>query len=77
MLLKLSLGAAVISSLLAAPPISDQFGRKKAILSAILCDTVGASICSLSINKHMLVVGRIIIGFALGKSFHLHFYFKP
>ncbi|VBB29006.1 unnamed protein product [Acanthocheilonema viteae] len=58
-------GAATIASLLAAP-ISDQFGRKKAILSAIICDTIGALVCSLSTNKEMLVVGRIIIGSALG-----------
>ncbi|VDM93360.1 unnamed protein product, partial [Litomosoides sigmodontis] len=64
-LLKLNLGTAAIASLLAAP-ISDQLGRKRAILSAILCDTIGASLCSLSVNKEMLVVGRIIVGFSLG-----------
>uniref|UniRef100_A0A7I4KAB6 MFS domain-containing protein n=1 Tax=Brugia malayi TaxID=6279 RepID=A0A7I4KAB6_BRUMA len=58
-------GSAAIASLLAAP-ISDHFGRKKAIISAIVCDTIGALLCSLSLNKQMLIVGRIIIGFALG-----------
>ncbi|KAM3728025.1 Proton myo-inositol cotransporter hmit-1.1 [Dirofilaria immitis] len=61
----ISPGAATIASLLAAP-ISDQFGRKKAILSAIICDTVGALLCSISLNKQMLIFGRLIIGFALG-----------
>lgn len=64
----INLGAATIASLLAAP-ISDKFGRKKTIMSAIMCDTVGALLSSLSINKKMLVVGRVIIGFALGKYF--------
>ncbi|CAG9531729.1 unnamed protein product [Cercopithifilaria johnstoni] len=58
-------GAAIIAALLAAP-ISDQFGRKRAILSGIICDIIGALLCSLSINKTMLIIGRIIIGFALG-----------
>uniref|UniRef100_A0A158Q8Q0 MFS domain-containing protein n=1 Tax=Elaeophora elaphi TaxID=1147741 RepID=A0A158Q8Q0_9BILA len=64
-LMTISPGAATVASLLAAP-ISDRFGRKKAILSAIMCDTTGALLCSLSVNKKMLIVGRIIIGFALG-----------
>lgn len=66
--MNLNLGAAAIASLLAAP-VSDQFGRKKAILSAIMCDTIGALLCSLSTSKKMLITGRIIIGFALGKNF--------
>uniref|UniRef100_A0A915PWW8 Major facilitator superfamily (MFS) profile domain-containing protein n=1 Tax=Setaria digitata TaxID=48799 RepID=A0A915PWW8_9BILA len=64
-LLFISPGVATVASLLAAP-ISDQFGRKKVILSAIICDAIGALLCSLSINKKMLIIGRLIIGFALG-----------
>uniref|UniRef100_A0A8R1TPE9 MFS domain-containing protein n=1 Tax=Onchocerca volvulus TaxID=6282 RepID=A0A8R1TPE9_ONCVO len=64
-LVLISPGAATIACLLAAP-ISDQFGRKKTILSAILCDTIGALLCSISINKKMLIVGRLFIGVALG-----------
>ncbi|EFO13165.1 hypothetical protein LOAG_15364 [Loa loa] len=63
--MKFKLGAAAIASLLAAP-ISDHFGRKKPILSAVVCDTIGALLCSLSISKEMLIIGRVMIGFALG-----------
>ncbi|VDO44242.1 unnamed protein product [Onchocerca flexuosa] len=64
-LVLISPGAATVACLLAAP-ISDQFGRKKTILSAIICDTIGALSCSISVNKEMLLLGRIFIGVALG-----------
>ncbi|OZC07716.1 hypothetical protein X798_05271 [Onchocerca flexuosa] len=59
-LVLISPGAATVACLLAAP-ISDQFGRKKTILSAIICDTIGALSCSISnfltyIIDHLLIL---------------------
>lgn len=46
--------------------MTDHFGRKKVILSAILCDALGGLVCSTAVDKIMLTAGRVIVGFALG-----------
>ncbi|PAV85119.1 hypothetical protein WR25_04535 [Diploscapter pachys] len=58
-------GCAAIGSLISGPG-SDWFGRRYVILSASAIFTVGAGICAGSINKPMLLVGRVFLGIAIG-----------
>ncbi|PAV73649.1 hypothetical protein WR25_19844 [Diploscapter pachys] len=58
-------GCAAIGSLISGPG-SDWIGRRYVILSASAIFTVGAGICAGSINKPMLLVGRVFLGIAIG-----------
>ncbi|VDL78351.1 unnamed protein product [Nippostrongylus brasiliensis] len=58
-------GFAAIGALFSAPG-SDYFGRKKVIITASLVFTVGAVICAVAWSKVVLVIGRILLGIAIG-----------
>uniref|UniRef100_A0A914DRB2 Major facilitator superfamily (MFS) profile domain-containing protein n=1 Tax=Acrobeloides nanus TaxID=290746 RepID=A0A914DRB2_9BILA len=51
---------------LIAGRVSEKFGRKKSVLVTSFMFTIGALICSAALNKIMLLVGRVLIGFATG-----------
>lgn len=59
------LGMAAVGAVLSGPS-SDHLGRRKVILGASLIFTVGALVCAASVNKIMLVVGRVLLGIAIG-----------
>ncbi|VDK72069.1 unnamed protein product [Litomosoides sigmodontis] len=58
-------GTAAIGSLFAGPA-SDYFGRKKIILSSSVAFIVGAFICAIAPQKLTLLIGRFLLGFAIG-----------
>ncbi|VDO86245.1 unnamed protein product [Heligmosomoides polygyrus] len=58
-------GFAAIGALLSAPG-SDYFGRKKVIIAATIVFTAGATICAAAWTKVVLVIGRILLGIAIG-----------
>ncbi|ETN72136.1 inositol transporter 4 domain protein [Necator americanus] len=58
-------GFAAVGALLSAPG-SDYFGRKKVIVVATIVFTVGAVICGIAWTKIVLVLGRILLGIAIG-----------
>ncbi|VDO86244.1 unnamed protein product [Heligmosomoides polygyrus] len=58
-------GFAAIGALFSAPG-SDYFGRKKVIIAATIVFTVGAAICAVAWTKVVLVIGRILLGIAIG-----------
>uniref|UniRef100_A0A914EAH8 Major facilitator superfamily (MFS) profile domain-containing protein n=1 Tax=Acrobeloides nanus TaxID=290746 RepID=A0A914EAH8_9BILA len=58
-------GIAGIGSLVAGNA-SDRFGRKKVILIASVIFTIGGLICAASTSKEVLLVGRVLLGFAIG-----------
>lgn len=45
---------------------SDYIGRRKVILGASAIFTIGALVCAASVNKIMLLVGRVLLGIAIG-----------
>uniref|UniRef100_A0A914X0S3 Major facilitator superfamily (MFS) profile domain-containing protein n=1 Tax=Plectus sambesii TaxID=2011161 RepID=A0A914X0S3_9BILA len=58
-------GMAGIGSLIAGPA-SDKFGRKKTILAASGLFALGAIICAAAFDRVILLIGRIILGLAIG-----------
>uniref|UniRef100_A0A914CEZ4 Major facilitator superfamily (MFS) profile domain-containing protein n=1 Tax=Acrobeloides nanus TaxID=290746 RepID=A0A914CEZ4_9BILA len=56
-----------IGSLLAGP-ISDSIGRKKTIMISSVIYALGTLVCALAITKILLLVGRILLGLAVGLS---------
>jgi sugar porter (SP) family MFS transporter len=61
-----SLGA--ILGAFAGSPLSDRYGRRKIILSSSLLFIVSALVLSYAPNATFLIVGRIIVGIAIGVS---------
>ncbi|CAB3398336.1 unnamed protein product [Caenorhabditis bovis] len=64
-LVSISPGMAAVGSLMSGVS-SDRFGRRKVILGASFIFTVGALVCAASVNKIMLLIGRILLGIAIG-----------
>ncbi|CAI5450358.1 unnamed protein product [Caenorhabditis angaria] len=64
-IVSISPGMAAVGSLLSGVA-SDYLGRRKVILGASFIFTIGALICAASVNKIMLVIGRILLGIAIG-----------
>lgn len=58
-------GVAAIGSLCSGPG-SDFLGRKKIIIGASVTFTIGAIICAASWTKIVLLIGRILLGLAIG-----------
>uniref|UniRef100_A0A914Y4Y6 Major facilitator superfamily (MFS) profile domain-containing protein n=1 Tax=Panagrolaimus superbus TaxID=310955 RepID=A0A914Y4Y6_9BILA len=58
-------GFAGIGSLLAGP-CSDKFGRKRVIVISTIIFSGGAIVCGAAFNKWILIVGRILLGIAIG-----------
>uniref|UniRef100_A0A914UWE4 Major facilitator superfamily (MFS) profile domain-containing protein n=1 Tax=Plectus sambesii TaxID=2011161 RepID=A0A914UWE4_9BILA len=58
-------GMAGIGSIIAGPT-SDAFGRKKTIMVSSGLFTIGAVVCAAAINRYFLLIGRIILGLAIG-----------
>ncbi|KAM3725756.1 Proton myo-inositol cotransporter hmit-1.3 [Dirofilaria immitis] len=58
-------GTAAIGSLFAGPA-SDNFGRKKVILSSSVVFVIGAAVCALAPEKVTLLIGRFLLGLAIG-----------
>ncbi|PAV80729.1 hypothetical protein WR25_03323 [Diploscapter pachys] len=58
-------GMATIGALLSGPA-SDYFGRKKIILASSFIFTMGGIICGIAFEKYMLLVGRTLLGIAIG-----------
>lgn len=49
-----------------AAPINDKWGRKKAMMVGSACGVVGAGLQAGAVNTAMLIVGRLVIGLAIG-----------
>ncbi|RCN31560.1 hypothetical protein ANCCAN_22646, partial [Ancylostoma caninum] len=58
-------GFAAVGALFSAPG-SDRFGRKKVIIVASIIFTIGAIICGAAWTKIVLVIGRVLLGIAIG-----------
>ncbi|GMR31213.1 hypothetical protein PMAYCL1PPCAC_01408, partial [Pristionchus mayeri] len=58
-------GMAAVGALLAGPG-SDWIGRKKVIVAACITFAIGALICAVAPEKITLLVGRILLGVAIG-----------
>ncbi|VDN04367.1 unnamed protein product [Thelazia callipaeda] len=67
LIVSLTPGAAVIGPLFAAP-ISDKFGRRTVIIFSSLIFTAGAIVCAVATTKIILLIGRILLGTAIGFS---------
>ncbi|MBB2200337.1 sugar porter family MFS transporter [Gluconacetobacter tumulisoli] len=59
------MGAAALGSIMAGR-ISFRFGRRRALLGASLLFLAGALVCALAQSITMLIVGRIMLGIAVG-----------
>ncbi|CAB3400418.1 unnamed protein product [Caenorhabditis bovis] len=60
-------GFAALGSLLAGQS-ADYFGRKKVVIVSSFIFTIGGVICGVAIQKEMLLIGRILLGIAIGIS---------
>lgn len=54
-------------SALSAGWFSDTFGRRRMIISSSAIFVVGAIICSIGIDKWVLLFGRVLLGIAIGE----------
>uniref|UniRef100_A0A7E4VVT4 MFS domain-containing protein n=1 Tax=Panagrellus redivivus TaxID=6233 RepID=A0A7E4VVT4_PANRE len=60
-------GFAAIGSLCAGQA-ADRFGRKRIIVISTVIFAIGAIVCAAAIDRWILLVGRILLGFAIGLS---------
>ncbi|KAI6239318.1 Proton myo-inositol cotransporter [Aphelenchoides fujianensis] len=58
-------GMAGVSALFAGK-CSDKWGRRRMIIVSSLIFVVGAGICGVGISKYILLIGRILLGIAIG-----------
>uniref|UniRef100_F1L0W0 Proton myo-inositol cotransporter n=1 Tax=Ascaris suum TaxID=6253 RepID=F1L0W0_ASCSU len=58
-------GMAVVGSL-ASSPFADRWGRKPVIIAAAILFTIGGVVCAAATEKICLLVGRILLGIAIG-----------
>jgi SP family myo-inositol transporter-like MFS transporter 13 len=58
-------GMAGVSALFAGK-FSDMYGRRRMIIISSLIFVVGAGICGIGISKYILLIGRILLGIAIG-----------
>uniref|UniRef100_A0A7E4VX81 MFS domain-containing protein n=1 Tax=Panagrellus redivivus TaxID=6233 RepID=A0A7E4VX81_PANRE len=49
-----------------AAPAADRWGRKPVIMSSCIVFIIGAIICAAAVNKEILLVGRVLLGVAIG-----------
>jgi MFS family permease len=68
LIVSLTPGMAGIGALIAGPT-SDAFGRRKVIMSASFLFTIGAAICAGAFNVYILLLGRVILGIAIGRNY--------
>ena len=58
--------SATVSSLITGP-ITDKFGRRPALLMTAVTSVAGPAILAAAPNKEVLLAGRIVVGFSIGK----------
>uniref|UniRef100_A0A1I8E8F2 Sugar transporter n=1 Tax=Wuchereria bancrofti TaxID=6293 RepID=A0A1I8E8F2_WUCBA len=64
-IISITSGMAGIAALIAGKS-SDKFGRRKVIISATVFFIVGAIICGVAFGRWTLLIGRILLGIAIG-----------
>ena len=60
--------AACVVGALVGGPMSDRIGRRPTIIFAAVLFAIGAAVLTISTKYWMLLVGRIILGFGVGKA---------
>ena len=65
LIVSITIGAAAVFALISVP--SQMLGRKITILTASIVFAVGSVVMGVANNKEMLLVGRLIVGAAIGK----------
>ena len=58
--------SATVSSLITGP-ITDKFGRRPALLMTAVMSVAGPTILAAAPDKEVLLAGRIVVGFSIGK----------
>ena len=66
LIVSVTVGAAAVASLIGGP-FSELLGRKIVLISSSVVFTVGSILLSASGAKEVLLVGRIVVGLAVGK----------
>ena len=67
LIVSITIGAAFLFALLSFIP-SQWLGRKMTILSASVIFTVGSVVMGIANNKEILLIGRLIVGIAIGNK---------
>jgi len=60
----LQAGAAIGAGI--AAPMNDKYGRKKSMMAGAFCGVIGGALQAGAVNTAMLIVGRVVIGLAIG-----------
>ena len=66
LIVSITIGAAAVFALISGVP-SQMLGRKITILTASIVFAVGSVVMGVANNKEMLLVGRLVVGAAIGK----------